>query len=205
MHVRVDRELSVGWRVFKKDPPNLAATLIAKLVFRLRNGTLEFWPDNEVTVSGELYDDDDPLKCLRYETDFAPFSLRADLMLVGTAYAPKGQPAVSFPIRWRVGAFSKRLRVSGRRTIQHGAAGVTVSDAEPLVQLPMSYAYAFGGPGYRFNPLGRGHNTELAPQIVDHNGQPGQPVGRVVPAGFGPIATTWEPRLSQLALTTTNT
>ncbi|MEO8903120.1 MAG: DUF2169 domain-containing protein [Polyangiaceae bacterium] len=40
----------------------------------------------------------DPLSLLRFESDLVAFKPRADIVLVGSAYAPRGQPTKSFDV-----------------------------------------------------------------------------------------------------------
>src|SRR5262245_53877319 len=107
MKIHLDDQLCIGWHIIKKNPPALSAALIAKAVFRLTPGKVEFWPETDITLVGDIYDADDPSRCLRYGSDLAPFKPRADVLLVGNAHAPHGTPVTNLRVRIGLGKLSK--------------------------------------------------------------------------------------------------
>ncbi len=155
------------------------------------------------------------------ESDFAPYKPRCDVIVNGVAHAPRGQAMPQFLVNLKVRSekktlIDKTLQVCGERAFRKKAiltrlaqacarittAGLLrpnpwhLSAPEPFLQLPLHYAYAYGGQcrieaddcnaaqhdSSQANPLGRGfvrhwyldgkHIDEVpAPRIT----QPSQP------------------------------
>jgi hypothetical protein len=85
------------------------------------------------------------LSATLYESDFAPLKPRCDVLLNGSAWAPRGRPAQSVPVGLRVGSVTKSFNVVGNRVWSGNAIAVGVSEPEPFVQLRFGYDRAFGG------------------------------------------------------------
>jgi hypothetical protein len=145
---------------------------------------------------------------LRYENDLVLTKTTTDIIVVGHAYAPKGRPTTQMEAGFRVGPVRKMLRVTGNR--QWGVTGV--SDPEPFLQMPLTWERAFGGVDTRSahperdwdwrNPVGTGFavsrdnataltlpNVEYADEAVTSWSD------RPRPAGVGPVAGHWQPRV----------
>lgn len=147
---------------------------------------------------------------LKFESDIAPFKPRADVVLVGHAYAPSGSPANVVDVSLRVGPLQKRLRVFGDRTWQKNTfSAASPSRPAPFDKMPLVYERAFGGidmPGGGFcaqNLVGRGFFTKpnkknvvgsRLPNIEDPNQLIRSPKDRPQPVGFGFYGRAWEPR-----------
>ena len=150
----------------------------------------------------------------QYEVDFAPRKQRCDVLLLGSAYAPGGQPAERVVVGLKVGASTKSFAVVGDRHWEADMNGIRASRPQPFVVKPISYDTAFGGvdfnhedpaqhAAYMPNPIGRGFHKHLQHEWV--NGKPlpnteelNQPVSNpdegYIPMAFGPIGRGWEPR-----------
>lgn len=69
-----------------------------------------------------------------------------DVFVLGSAYAPGGEPVEELQVRLRVGSELERsLRVVGNRIWERARRGLRASQPEPFVSLPLSYANAYGG------------------------------------------------------------
>ena len=129
------------------------------------------------------------------ESDFAPYKPRCDVIVNGVAHAPRGQAMPQFLVNLKVQStkktlIDKTLQVCGERAFRkkgaltrlaQGCARVAtvgllrpnpwhLSVPEPFLQLPLHYAYAYGGQcrieaddcnaaqhdSCQANPLGRG-------------------------------------------------
>jgi len=113
-------------------------------------------------------------------SDIVPGRSRVDVVLVGTACAPGGQP---------VRKMAARLAVfqQGRAFLDRTLEVVGDDDgagAKPFVEMPLMYERAVGGLGAAGNPVGLGEDDDERPNIYD-------PRDRSQPAGFGPIAANW--------------
>lgn len=148
------------------------------------------------------------LSSLRYDSDLLAVKPTTDVLVHGSAYAPRGRPTTSVPVTLRVGHVDKRLIVHGNRVYVEGAPGLGTTSPTPFTTRPIRYEYAFGGHDstasdpkkHRLderNPIGRGfattpsHNANKAAHTVEYTS--GAPASRG-PAGFGPIDPAWVPR-----------
>lgn len=150
---------------------------------------------------------------LKYESDLVHTKPHTDVILHGHAYTPNGRPATSVDVVMKVGNLSKALRVYGDRYWQNGLLGVKMSDPEPFVKMPIVYERAFGGVDQksddpkkhgweRRNPLGTGFavaSEHLVGQKLPNVEDPKELIAswkqRPRPAGFGPVARDWSPRV----------
>lgn len=153
-----------------------------------------------------------------YEVDFAPRKPRCDILLLGQAHAPRGNPATRVDVGMRVGQWQKRFTAVGPRHWDCGLATLRATAPEPFVTQPISYDVAFGGTdlfhedpaqhaAFMANPAGRGFHKHLRKEWVDGKPLPlteeaGQSIsdttGPYRPMSFGPVGRGWEPR-SKLA------
>lgn len=139
-------------------------------------------------------DDDERQGESLYPSDFADFKPHPEVMLRGTCFTPLGRPLPECPVRFAVGAWSKSLRVVGRRVYSDAISGATASAPVPFSKMGLGWSNAFGGPGFDANPAGKGIASGEAPNVE----LPGAPVrgrgDRVEPGGYGPINPQWTAR-----------
>ncbi|MBW2528119.1 MAG: DUF2169 domain-containing protein [Deltaproteobacteria bacterium] len=122
-----------------------------------------------------------------------------EVLLTAHAFAPKGEPARGVMVRVKVGSVDKRLAVVGDRHWKGGKP----SEPEPFESMPIDWAHAFGGEGYKPNPLGKGFapvETEHGPiHYLPNVEDPDRPIAAKsdrpeVPAGFGAYDCMWPQR-----------
>ena len=149
------------------------------------------------------------------EVDFAPRKLRCDILISGSAWAPKGKASERVLVGARIGSWKKVFAVVGDRHWSSGLVGVGASSPVPFIRKPISYDVAFGGvdtfhvdpdkhAAYMLNPVGRGWHRHLQAQYVDASPLPNTeeadrpvdaPDGRYAPMSFGPVGRGWASRL----------
>jgi uncharacterized protein YjbI with pentapeptide repeats len=205
--------LSFGFLPGHVHPSDPTLTLIVK-------GTYKLNPDQKVTpvkeqdqlpLSGDDYGSNPAHGHYRYESDFAPFKPRADLMLVGSCHTPGHHALKACPVTFAVGRRSKTLWAFGQRYWQRSAAGFwSMTDPEPFSQMPITYENSFGGPGYDQNPVGKGYIQNLKkdsrqdkrswalPNIEDSGELVATPHSKLIPSGFGPLDRMWKPRVRRV-------
>ncbi|MGD0524832.1 MAG: DUF2169 domain-containing protein [Polyangiaceae bacterium] len=190
-----------GTKVTSRRPPRPEMTLILRACYVLAPGKPLVLPAGQSQVaqgpmSAAGYSDEDVERtgeCL-YPGDFADWKPNAEVMLRGTCHTPSAKPLDVCPVRFTVGAWSKTLRVVGRRMWTDDARDARMSKPVPFTKMPVDYAHAFGGAGYAANPAGMGASERELPN-VEHAGKviekrrddPG-------PAGFGPLNPAWPQR-----------
>jgi len=188
---------SVTWQ---EQPDQWNLTVVCKATYALVPGTSHLALEPEQINERDNHWDDDPAKSIYAPSDLAPFKPRPEILLVGSAYAPRGEAVRSLFVRLMVGDFEKSVEVFGPRTF--GNDGV-LQDGPRWTQMSLRYERAGGG-GESWNPVG------IDPDAVDAYGRRSLPnlqppgllsveLGQAVPAaGYGPIAARWDVRRAKL-------
>ena len=187
-------------------------TIIAKGTFSIAHRKMPLVAEDQIPIAyGDEPWDTENGGSIKFEADTAPFKPRADVVLVGHAYPPKGMLAVTgVDVSLRVGLLHKVLRIFGNRTWHYGTL---IPDhytrPEPFTKMPIVYERSFGGidkvgGGYCvFNPCGCGFlvkttrksvNTTVLPNIENPAHCIRSPEDKPFPEGFGFFGRTWEPR-----------
>jgi uncharacterized protein YjbI with pentapeptide repeats len=124
---------------------------------------------------------------------------RGEVLVTGDCFAPGGKPVRALDVSLGAGPVRKNLNVFGDRYWRSG----TISDPEPFTRMPLTWNRAFGGPGFKMNPLGRGAETVSSPDgskirplpnVEDPNNLVGSPDDAPEPAGFAPLDMMWPQR-----------
>ena len=125
--------------------PDHSCTLIIKGTFDLSLGQSATLAKEQVYPTGDEYysDDIDYTGSLRYESDFAFFKQKADLLLAGHCYAPGGKPAEGCRVGFHVGTNSKELYIIGDRQWKGNAGFHTISEPEPFVKKAVKFENSF--------------------------------------------------------------
>ncbi len=117
-----------------------------------------------------------------------------EFIVYGAAHSPR--PAPGMEITARVGNLSKTLAVTGERLwTPGGAPGTPV----PFKRIPVTYRNAYGGPGFQYNPVGKGFEpgpdgTHPVPNIQYPGERLTSPADTAFPAGFAPYPGAWPQR-----------
>ena len=123
--------------------------------------------------------------------DLVPFKPRADVLLAGHAYAPRGAPTDGFIARARVGPVRKALSISGDRAWVPSFDGLRPSVAVPFRRMPLRYERAvragenLGGVDVLGQGAELGRTLPNIAAIVDQGGET---------PGFGPLPLPWRAR-----------
>lgn len=187
--------------------PKTTITLIVKGTLMLTPGAATLTPaDEQPPPTGDLFYDDDPQTTVRYESDFAWFKPKADVLLAGHCHTPGGRPVGVCSVTFRAGPVDKTVVVLGDRTRQSYLLGYRDGAPQPFTTMALRYENSLGGPGSPHNPSGRGmapgdgaasDDSQRLPNlqmlIVDRLA-PAQADG--TPPGFGPLGRTWSRRMA---------
>jgi hypothetical protein len=150
---------------------------------------------------------------IRVPSDVCLGKVATDVLLVGSAWAPGGQPTWQMDVHLAVGPIAKSVRVSADRVWETGAGGTTMKWVTPFLRMPLMWERAFGGSDEtqkglaadRRNPVGAGFRASSGskqlsglalPNVEDPAAPVSTPGDRPTPAGFAPLAPHWEPRSS---------
>ena len=123
--------------------------------------------------------------------DLVPFKPRADVLLAGHAYAPRGAPTDGFVARARVGAVRKALSITGDRAWVPSFDGLRPSVAVPFRRMPLRYERAvrtgenLGGVDIIAQGAAQGRALPNIAAIADQGGET---------PGYGPLPLSWRAR-----------
>lgn len=189
----------------------LALVVIKERFYLAPNGRLSRMGDAEVRYTDEPWDPENPAtSSTRRPADTCIHKPSTDVLVAGYAMLPGRRPVSSLDVLVEVGPVSRALRVTGPRVWYEGAAGLTLTEPEPFVEVPLQWELAWGGTDASDesqppleearNPVGRGVARRAdslvhraGPQIEDP-AAPITEVGRHEPWGVAPIARHWSPR-----------
>lgn len=200
MEVVTHSPLPVASQLWQSRPGTWVLTFVTKATFDLQPGKAQLSADQEPIHEQDCHWDDDPGRSVYAPSDLAPLKNRADVLLVGSAYAPKGQAVRSLIARMSVGDLDKSVDVHLDRMF--GSDGALIEGAR-FSRMSLAYERAAGGPetlnpsGVRLDirdGLGRVKLPNLQPPGMAVHG----PGAAILPTGFGPLASTWPVRLNRL-------
>lgn len=123
-------------------------------------GTFKVNPRGDLTLAQEqqplVYADEhygDPETTpIRYECDFAPSKPFAEVLVVGKAVAPNGEPVSRLVVQLEVQGRTKNVTVTGERRWVRTLGGVEASRTEPFTEMPLTFDRAFGGEDASLGP-----------------------------------------------------
>jgi hypothetical protein len=202
--------------------------VLVKRTYDIRGGSvIRAGEDKPLHLADVYYEPGDPETCsVRYESDLSPFKVAADVVVVGTVYAPGNRPVQTMDAGIDVNGTFKQVRVFGDRKCLYNVNGPpTVTDPVPFKEMPVRYELAYGGTdsvsipdmpfAYPRNHLGRGFVLKNARETLNDLALPnfedpfdlltperiavGEPDGwwrQPMPQGLGWYQRTWYPRCS---------
>ena len=177
--------------------------------------TFDIGPDGSTRISDQQppvlrapeYHGEPGASSVKYPEDLVLKKLTTDVILVGHAYAPGGNPVTELDVGFQVGPVRKTLWVSGDR--RWTATGQ--SRAVPFATMPLQYERSYGGRDSKSphperdwdwrNPVGTGFAVTQEnltgvplPNIEYPNDRVESWNSRPRPAGFGAIDHHWKQR-----------
>jgi len=187
--------------------PGHSLTLVVKGAFDLSPTGKAIPSEEQLFPTGDvLYDDDDEGQgSCRYDSDFAYYKPRADILLVGNCYTPRAKAVQACRVTFQVGNKAKSLAVFGIR--YWNGTLKTPTDPEPFTEMDLRYENSYGGEDYKKNPVGKGYKKEQnesearlwpLPNIENIHQRINSPDNRPDPSGFGPLGKMWHERFSKM-------
>jgi hypothetical protein len=112
----------------------------------------------ELALIDEQVEGQDPFAAsLLRPSDMEPMKRRQDVLMVGTARAPGGEPALTWDVKLQVGEWVKAVKIVGPRRYHHVEASKkgkkrlprppVFDEPSAVAEVPLRYEYAFGGKG----------------------------------------------------------
>ena len=192
--------LRIASFVWQARPGSWVLTFVCKATYRLEQGVSQLAEQQEDPNEEDNHWDDDPEKSVHAPGDLVPFKTRAEVLLVGYAFAPGGQPVSSLRARLRVGDVDKAIAVYGDR---FWTLDGRLRDPAPFSRMPLRYERTGGGPDTS-NPVGmrpdlaNAYGEVAVPNLWPVDRGPQQRGEIAPPIAFGPIAATWPGRRDRL-------
>lgn len=187
--------------VWQPRPSAYSLLVVCKATFDLVPGVARLAEIQDYPNEEDNHWDDDPKKSLYSATDLVPSKPRADVLLVGHAFAPYGQEVESFVTRLVVSDVAKAVEVVSERV---WTAEPHVRYGSRITKAPLRYERASGGEG-TWNPVGvplEGPADAFGMTPLPALQPPGFMLVRrgqpMPPVGFGPLAPTWSVRRGKL-------
>ncbi len=176
-------------------------TVVCKVTFALAPGESTLATDPESIHEHDTHEGDDPAKSVVAPSDLVPFKGRADVILVGSAFAPRGEPVRSLVARMIVGDLDKAIDVHQDRAWSHEGA---LHEGARFTSMPLGYERAAGGPessnpvGVRADARPNTYGMVALPNLQPPGLQISSRTDAIAVVGFGPIAPTWPSRREKL-------
>jgi hypothetical protein len=170
-------------------------TIVAKTTYRLCPGECELVDQPQPVRTSDRYGTDASARTLQEPSDLAPHKARAELIVVGSAFAA-GPAVSSLKARVAYGAIDKVVEVFADRVVLQDG---TLKEGPKLTRMSIGYERAAAGPE-GWNPIG------VRADVIDALGRSTlpnlQPPGlhvtdksaNIPPVGLGPIAPWWPAR-----------
>ncbi|MFC1852414.1 DUF2169 domain-containing protein [candidate division CSSED10-310 bacterium] len=132
--------------------------------------------------------------------------VNGEVLVHGSFCSPTGKAVPGGKVSVSIGSVHKELAVFGDRTWLKGLGfAFDIKGPAPMTEMPISYANAFGGEGFKKNPIGKGFsslktetgtihplpNVEYADRLIGSQGD------RPEPASYGRLDIMWQQRLSK--------
>ncbi|NRB81342.1 MAG: DUF2169 domain-containing protein [Saccharospirillaceae bacterium] len=115
---------------------------------------------------------------------------QSEFLVSGKFFANDGTPVEAGKVSIQLGKVKKELLVFGERQWLNGFP----TNPEPMTELELDYHNAYGGLELDLNPIGKGFNSELLPQIENPNSIVTTNTEKTPPAGFTPLDYSWPQR-----------
>ncbi|NVB40826.1 DUF2169 domain-containing protein [Pseudenhygromyxa sp. WMMC2535] len=167
-------------------------------------GALRLTREQRPLITCDEHYGDPASSAIRYESDFALFKPRVDVLVVGEAVAPGGLAQPRLRVGLELPGTTKTLEVVGERSWVRAAGALFPSNPVPFTRMPLRFDRAVGGPDERRNLVGVGYHperpaAELEGLPVPNLERPGHPLcsprSSDEPVGFGVVGRSWAQRL----------
>jgi len=216
MHLLNATRMQAGYTLGMEPSGRESLVVVVKGTFRLPldGEAPQFAAEQAPLIDADTFSGEPGFSAPVYECDYAPFKPRCDVILNGSAYAPRGRLTRRVTVSLRAGTIAKSFDVVGNRNWVGALLGVVAGPPEPFASMPVSYDRAFGGidsahpdPArhryYERNHAGVGFHVQLEREFIDGAPMPNteeagrsitDPRGSYRPMAFGSIGRAWQPR-----------
>lgn len=178
-------------------------------------GEMSLAEEQRPLVTSDEHYGDPATTSIRYECDFAFTKPLTDVVVVGKAISPSGQPVTQLGVSLEVQGQKKNLLILGERRWIRSLGSTFASKPVPFTEMPLTFERAFGGqdesrgPGQasveQRNLVGVGFHPHRKAALIEGTPmpnleRPGQaissPRDRPEPIGLGHVGRAWTQRIA---------
>ncbi|WP_437335242.1 DUF2169 family type VI secretion system accessory protein [Sorangium sp. So ce394] len=188
--------------VWQSQDGRAAQTVVAKATFVLVPGRSYLAAEQQAPNEEDKHWNDDPARSVVAPSDRVPYKPRADVMLVGHAYAPGKRPMRSMMVRVAVGDIDKSIEVWCDRAFR--VRDGQLLEGQGFTKMPLCWERAAGGPdtsnpvGVRFDAPPDMYGRVTVPNLQPPGMHVVNPSDTFAPVCFAPIGRSWPGRTSWL-------
>ncbi|MBW2453264.1 MAG: DUF2169 domain-containing protein [Deltaproteobacteria bacterium] len=189
-----------GHLVWQRRPDDWVLTVFCKVTYELVPGEARLARKQQEPNLIDRHWDEDSGRSVYAPCDVGPRKPRADVVLVGTAYAPNATPTQTLTVRLTLAGIDKCMEIWGARALDQDG---TVHPGEPFATMPLRWEHAAGGPSTR-NPAGMplaardAYGRFLLPHFQPPETQIQADNLHIEPIGLFPIPGSWPDRSERL-------
>ncbi len=190
--------------------------VVVKGTFKTNSrGEMSLAEEQRPLVTADEHYGDPATSSIRYECDFALTKPLTDVVVVGKAISPSGQPVTQLGVSLEVQGRKKNLLILGERRWVRSLGSLFASKPIPFIEIPLTFERAFGGQdesrgpgqvsveprnlvGVGFHPHRRAALIDGTPMPnLEHPGQTiSSPKDRPDPIGLGHVGRVWAQRIA---------
>ena len=209
-------KMQAGYTMGMEPDGRESIVVVVKGTFKIpENGGRPELADEQVPlIEADEYTGEPGLSAPIYESDYARYKPKCDVILNGSAYAPNGVPVKKVRVSLTVGSMAKSFNVVGNRFWHKRFGFIRISGPAPFSVMRISYDTAFGGADHTHektakhkalmqNPIGVGFHINHKAEFIHGKPLPNteeigksikSPTGDYRPMSLGPVGRGWEPR-----------
>src|SRR4051812_38134872 len=116
MEIVSNGPLPVASVIWQPMPRASALTVVCRATFQLAPGECTLAAAQEPPSAADVHWNGDAARSLSAPSDLVPLKLRADVILVGSAFSPRGEQVRSVVARLKVGEIDKSIEVFCERS-----------------------------------------------------------------------------------------
>jgi len=212
-----ETEFDAGWTTgFARDGRELLIVVLkGTFIFDDEGGETRVAEEQLPLIAVDTFTGQPGSSAVLQEVDFAHHKPACDVLLNGSAHAPRQRAATQVPVSLAVGQMTKSFDVVGDREWDAaGFLGYRINSPRPFTTMPITYDRAFGGVDkhpkdstriatYSKNPVGVGYypladEKDLEGRALPNTQETGRSVsardGSYEPMSFGPIGRNFASR-----------
>ncbi|XXT19366.1 DUF2169 domain-containing protein [Sorangium sp. So ce429] len=188
--------------VWRSQDGRYAQTLVVKATFVLAPGNAYLAPEQLALNEEDHHWNDDPARSVAAPSDRVPYKPRADVMLVGHAFAPGKRPVRSATVRLVVGDLDKSIEVWCDRVFR--VRDGQLLEGQGFTRMPLCWERAAGGldtsnpVGLRFDAPPDMYGRVTIPNLQPPGTYVSKSSDTFAPVCFAPIGPSWPGRAQRL-------